>query len=121
MSVDIDIDTATGQRIAPVLAAVQVQYPAANEAYVLTGAVVVGLNFLLDPTYRIVAEDFSDPVGADDTIAVTLADGDSDRATSLASDLGVSVDLVYSAALCTGLARLQGSRQRITGPFSADV
>ena len=40
------------------------------------------------------------------------------RATELAAALSVNVALVYSAALCTGLARLQGSTARLTGPFS---
>lgn len=118
MSVDIDHDTVTGQRVAPVLALVQVQVPAADSDYVLTSAIVVGLNFLLDPTYKIVVADFATPGAADDTTAVTLANGDADRAQSLADALSVNVALVYSAALCTGLARLQGSALRITGPFS---
>jgi hypothetical protein len=117
MAVDIDIDTHTGQRVAPVLALVQEQVPAADEAYVLKGAVGVGLNFLLDPVYAFVAADFETPGDADDTVSVTLADGDAARAESLATALEVDVGLIYSAALCTGLARLQGSTARITGPF----
>lgn len=117
MAVNIDIDTHSGQRVAPILALVQVEVPAADEAYVLKGAVGVGLNFLLDSAYHFVAADFETPGDADDTVSVTLIDGDSDRAESLATALGVDVGLIYSAALCTGLARLQGSTQRITGPF----
>lgn len=117
MSVNVDIDTHTGQRVAPVLALVQEQVPEADEAYVYAGAIGVGLNFLLDPVYGFVHADFASPGAADDTVAVTLAEGDADRAESLADGLGVSVALIYSAALCTGLARLQGSVDRLTGPF----
>lgn len=117
MAVNIDIDTHSGQRVAPILALVQVQIPEADEAYVLKGAVGVGLNFLLDPVYAFTADDFGASGDADDTVSVDLIDGDADRAESLATALGVEVGLIYSAALCTGLARLQGSTQRITGPF----
>lgn len=117
-TVSIDHDTTTGQRVAPVLVLVQQQVPAADEDYVRTGAVGVGLNFLLDPVYHFVAADFATPGAADDTASVTLLDGDDARAQSLATALDVNVALIYSAALCTGLARLQGSTVRIAGPFS---
>ena len=117
-TVSIDHDTTTGQRVAPVLVLVQQQVPAADEAYVLGGAVGVGLNFLLDPVYHFVAADFATPGAADDTASVDLLEGDDARAQSLATALSVNVALVYSAALCTGLARLQGSTARLTGPFS---
>ena len=117
-TVSIDHDTHTGQRVAPVLVLVQQQVPAADEDYVRTGAVGVGLNFLLDPVYHFVAADFATPGAADDTTSVDLIEGDDARAQSLATALSVNVALVYSAALCTGLARLQGSTARITGPFS---
>ena len=116
--VSIDHDTHTEQRVAPVLVLVQQQVPAADEDYVRAGAVTVGLNFLLDPKYRFTAADFATPGDADDTASVTLNEGDDARAQSLADALSVNVALVYSAALCTGLARLQGSADRITGPFS---
>ena len=116
--VSIDHDTHTGQRVAPVLVLVQLQHSAADEDYVRAGAVTVGLNFLRDSVYRFTAADVATPGDADDTASVTLNDGDADRAQSLADALSVNVALVYSAALCTGLARLQGSAARITGPFS---
>ena len=118
-TVNINIDTHTGQRVAPVLALVQEQVPAADEDYVRKGAVGVGLNFLLDPVYQFVTSDFDLVAAEDDTIAVELIDGDSDRAQSLADTLGVDVSSIYSAALCTGLARLQGSTSRIVGPFGS--
>ena len=117
-TVSIDHDTVTGQRVAPVLVLVQQQVPAADEDYVRTGAVGVGLNFLLDPVFKFVAADFATPGAADDTASVTLIEGDDARAQSLATALSVNVALIYSAALCTGLARLQGSTSRIVGPFS---
>lgn len=117
-TVSIDHDTHTGQRVAPVLVLVQQQVPAADADYVRSGAVGVGLNFLLDPVYKFVAADFATPASADDTTSVTLIAGDDARAQSLATALGVNVALIYSAALCTGLARLQGSTARIAGPFS---
>ncbi|MEI4927640.1 hypothetical protein Q8G50_34545, partial [Klebsiella pneumoniae] len=76
----IDHDTHTGQRVAPVLVLVQQQVPAADEDYVRTGAVGVGLNFLLDPVYKFVASDFATPGAADDTASVDLIDGDDARA-----------------------------------------
>lgn len=118
MAVSIDIDTHTGQRVAPVLTLVQVQVPAADEAYVLKGALGVGLNFLFDPVYGFVAGDFTTPGAADDAVSVEPIDGDEARAQSLADALEVDVALIYSAALCTGLARLQGSKARLTGPFT---
>lgn len=117
-TVSIDHDTVTGQRVAPVLVLVQQQVPAADEDYVRMGAVGVGLNFLLDPKFHFVAADFAAPGDADDTASVDLIEGDDARAQGLATALGVNVALIYSAALCTGLARLQGSTARLTGPFS---
>lgn len=116
-TVSIDHDTHTMQRVAPVLALVQLQVPDANEAYVLTGAVCVGLNFLWDARYKFTGPDFASPGVGDDTTSVTPSPEDVSRAELLAIRLGVSEALVYSAALCTGLARLQGSTARLTGPF----
>jgi hypothetical protein len=68
--------------------------------------------------YQFVSGDFADPAAGDDVEAVELLAGDADRAASLASSLSVNITLIYSAALCTGLARLQGSTARIVGPFT---
>ena len=118
MSLTIAIDTHSGQRVSPVLALVQQTVPAADDAYVLTGALGVGLNFLLDPVYQFDAADFANPSAADDTVSVDPIEGDEARAESLATALEVDVSLIYSAALCTGLARLLGSTARLTGPFA---
>lgn len=114
----IAINTVAAQRMSHVLPLVQAQVPAADEAYVWMGAVVTGLNRLFDPRFQFVAADFGSPTSADDTVDVTLQDGDSDRANSLAIALGVSVDLILSAALCTGMGKLAGDRARLLGPFA---
>ena len=56
--------------------------------------------------------------GAAGFIGANIIKGLNARAQSLADALSVNVALIYSAALCTGLARLQGSTARLTGPFS---
>ncbi len=124
--ITIGIDSQSSDRVAPVLAKVQETVPGADEAYVLKGALGVGLNFLLDPVYKITADDFAAPGGQDLTVDVEPIEGDEDRALILALaiewPLGLTqpaaLALVYSATLCTGLARLLGSKARITGPFS---
>ena len=117
MAVNIDIDTHTADLVAPTLTKIQEQVPAADADYARAGALGVGLNFLLDPVWRIVAADFAAPTAKDATVSVTPLAGDEDRAESLATALSVDVALVYSAALCTGFARLNSSVARITGPF----
>jgi len=114
----IAINTITAQRMAHVLPLVQAQVPAADEAYVWMGAVATGLNRLFDPKFNFVASDFGTAPTADDMIDVTLWDGDDARAASLAAELGVSVGLILSAALCTGMGKLSGDRARLIGPFA---
>lgn len=117
----IAVNTLTVQRVATVLPLVQDVVAEATDDYVYTGAVGVGLNRLFDPNFKFKASDFESVVFADDTVDVTIDPADSDRATSLAASLGVSVDVILSAALCTGMAKLVGDPVRLVGPFSEAV
>lgn len=95
------------------LNSVQEQVPAADLDYLYAGAVGVGLNFLLDDRLAYTAADFDAVEAEDSQITVTLLDGDAARVTSFAAAIGVEEKLVYSAALCVGLARLAGDTTRM--------
>ena len=119
--IDIAFDVVTSQRIAVALVAVQLTVPAADLDYVRAGAVMVGLNRLYDHNYRFMAADFTSPGQAAFVEAVTIDSTDLARATSLAAELSVPIANIYSAALCTGAAKLAGEKARIVGPFSDTV
>lgn len=87
-------------------------------AYVLTGAVQVGLNRWTLPASQVPpAELFTAKVGVGvlpDEVDVMVED--IDRASKLAAHLHVDVLLILSCALCTGIAMLAGDGD-VRGPF----
>jgi len=87
-------------------------------AYVLHGALGVGLNrWRLRPEDLPPPETF-EPVAGDrvELVEVHVSDADMADACLLASELDVQVSAVFSAALATGLAKLSGDIET-NGPF----
>ena len=92
---------------------------AVDEAYVWTIAINVGLNhWTLTPSTCPPATLFVPPKHGDgvEALALMVEDRDLVRATKLAAHLFVPVSLVLSAAACSGLNVLLGSRE-LAGPF----
>lgn len=113
----IAINTTTAERMAHVLPLVQEQVPAADADYVYSGAIGVGLNRLEDPTFKFVGDDFDTVTEADSEVDVEVTAADGVRVFALSVALGVDEDLIRSAALCTGMAKLAGDPTRLVGPF----
>ena len=87
-------------------------------AYVLTGAVTVGLNrwtlrFIDLPKAALFAPKSGQAV---ETFSIAVLETDLARATQLADTLNVKLERVLSAAVCSGLAVLSGA-DVTEGPF----
>lgn len=121
MSEDVDtkIDAATAARIAGVLAKVQTEVPDADENYIYTGAVRVGLNRLGSSKRTYTGAQFAPHAGTGVTdVTVAVEDDDVARADAIADARNAERSDVVGAALCTGLAMLSGVDAAIVGPFS---
>jgi hypothetical protein len=119
-SVSAYVDTTADARNATVLPLVQETVPAADEDYVYSGAVRIGLNRLAAPNRDYVAADYVATVGAGvSLVTIAVEDDDVARADVIAAAMGVTRARVVSAAVCTGLAMLAGVDARIVGPFTS--
>lgn len=88
-----------------------------DPAYTWTVAVNVGLNHWIGSlplATRFVPAKRGEAV---EVITIQIEAGDAARATKLADRLGVPIASVFSAAACTGLHTLLGSRE-LAGPFA---
>ena len=93
-----------------------------DPAYVLHGAMGVGLNrWRLRPEDLPPAETF-EPIDGDrvELVDVQVSDADLADACLLASELSVEVSAVFSCALATGLAKLNGDIET-RGPFRMPI
>lgn len=117
-NVNAYIDTTSAGRVAGVLAKVQLTVPAADNAYVYTGAVRVGLNRLASSkrTYTVAQFNPQASVGAS-AVTIAVEDDDVARADAIAAAKSATRADVVSAAACTGLAMLSGIDAAIVGPF----
>ena len=90
-------------------AALTPENPEVDEAYVLRGAVRVGLN-RIGGDYNFISHDELEPVtGVDvETSSIDIHDDDLDRINYIASCRSCTAGHVVSAALLTGLAMLSG-------------
>ncbi len=117
--VDTNIDAATAARVAGVLAKVQIEVPDADENYIYTGAVRVGLNRLASTKRAYTDAQFAPHAGTGVTdVTVAVEDDDVERADAIAGTRGAERADVVGAALSTGLAMLSGLDVAIIGPFS---
>ncbi len=118
-AVDIATDAAAEGKIAAALVKVQVTFPGASSEYVRQGAVRIGLSQFEGQSNHYEAADFATKGAADSVVSVEVSAEDAARAVALAASLSVDLALIYSAALCTGLAVLDGwkglSRSRSGG------
>lgn len=116
ISTIINLDDAAAAAAAALLTEVQTVVPAADIAYVYTGAARVGLNRLASAKRTYVAADYAAQAGATSTITLAAEDDDDARAVAIATALGVAKARVLGKAVCTGLTLLGGHDQE-TGPF----
>ncbi len=129
--VAIAVDDVAEGRIAAIRTAVQLVIGGANDDYVRSGAVMMGLTRLESPGAHYAAADFATAPGGDAVVDVEVDAPTAARAAALAASWTVEIALIYSAALCTGLASLAGVATitdrnaaspgmpgRLFGPFS---
>ncbi|MGN6107658.1 MAG: hypothetical protein ACTHU0_21290 [Kofleriaceae bacterium] len=111
--------TAQG-RVAAILTAVQLVVPSAVAADVRHGAVRTGLRRVATTQNgRVLTPSFFTPAAGTGvaTTTVNIFNEDYDRATALAAARGTTIEVVLSAALCTGIA-LQSGVDTTIGPFA---
>ncbi len=117
VSTSFYLDSVALAAAATLLPTVQEVVPAADLAYVYTGAARVGLNRLASPKRTYTASDYALQTGVVSYTTVAAEDDDDARAQVIATALGIAKARVLSKAVCTGLSLLGGHDEE-AGPFT---
>ncbi len=117
VSTSFYIDDVAVAAAAALLPTVQVVVPAADIAYVYTGAARVGLNRLASTKRTYTASNYAVQTGVVTYVTVDAEDDDDARAQVIATALGIAKARVLSKAVCTGISLLGGHDEE-AGPFT---